>query len=237
MNDTLALFELHYERIWKKFWPTWSASLADFFLTSQYFIFSATGCKKLNTITRLQIILSISRSFVRSETRPDLTRKQSGRTKKIPSERTKSRIQQNNLFNCFTLLGALPWTPDKTFDIFLTSWDVWCLASGQSQRRKSCNKAPPNNKFIPALRKRENSGEGKVRRRKVLHFLNQGYHFREAYAGDKTQLLATRALTRFKHSCTLAWRRRWYDQFMGRFKWLFFWRNAEKCQRSRRTGL
>ena len=157
MNGTLALFELHYERIWKKFWPTWSASLADFFLTSQYFIFSATGCKKLNTITRLQIILSISRSFVRSETRPDLTRKQSGRTKKIPSERTKSRIQQNNLFNCFTLLGALPWTPDKTFDIFLTSWDVWCLASGQSQRRKSCNKAPPNNKFIPALRKRENS--------------------------------------------------------------------------------
>ena len=24
-----------------------------------------------------------------------------------------------------------------------------------------------------------------------MHFLNQGYHFREAYAGDKTQLLAT----------------------------------------------
>ena len=97
--------------------------------------FSATGCKKLNTITRLQIILSISRSFVRSETRPDLTRKQSGRTKKIPSERTKSRIQQNNLFNCFTLLGALPWTPDKTFDIFLTYFwqvgmsDVWQVAN------------------------------------------------------------------------------------------------------------
>ena len=135
MNGTLALFELHYERIWKKFWPTWSASLADFFLTSQYFIFSATGCKKLNTTKRLQIILSISRSFVRSETRPDLTRKQSGRTKKIPSERTKSRIQQNNLFNCFTLFGALPWTPDKTFDIFLTYFwqvgmsDVWQVAN------------------------------------------------------------------------------------------------------------
>jgi len=34
-----------------------------------------------------------------------------------------------------------------------------------------------------------------VRRRKVLHFLNQGYHFREAPAGDKTQLLANRTLT------------------------------------------
>ena len=33
-----------------------------------------------------------------------------------------------------------------------------------------------------------------------MHFLNQGYHFREAYAGDKTQLFATRALTCFKHS-------------------------------------
>ena len=74
------------------------------------------------------------------------------------------------------------------------------------------------------------SGVGKVRRRKVLHFLNQGYHFREAYAGDRTQLLATCALTRFKHSCTLSRRRRWYDQFMGWFKWLFFWRNAEECQ-------
>ena len=49
------------------------------------------------------------------------------------------------------------------------------------------------------------SGEREVRRRKVLHFLNQGYHFREAYA---TQLLATRALTRFKHSCTLSRRGR-----------------------------
>ena len=52
------------------------------------------------------------------------------------------------------------------------------------------------------------SGEGEVRRRKVLHFLNQGYHFREAYAGDKSQLLTTRALTRFKHSGTLLRRRR-----------------------------
>ena len=48
------------------------------------------------------------------------------------------------------------------------------------------------------------SGEGEERRRMVLHSLNQGYHFREAYVGEKTQLLATRALTRFKHSCTLS---------------------------------
>ena len=40
------------------------------------------------------------------------------------------------------------------FDKFLTSWDVWCLASCQSQRRKSCNKAEPNDKLIPALPKR-----------------------------------------------------------------------------------
>ena len=38
---------------------------------------------KFNTDTRLQIIFFISRSFVRSETRPDLTRKQSGLTKKF----------------------------------------------------------------------------------------------------------------------------------------------------------
>ena len=41
---------------------------------------------ELFTAARLQIIFFISRSFVRSETRPDLTRKQSGQTKKIPSE-------------------------------------------------------------------------------------------------------------------------------------------------------
>ena len=52
------------------------------------------------------------------------------------------------------MLRAQPWTPDKTFDILLTSWDVWCLASGQSQRRKSCNRAEPNDKLIPALPKR-----------------------------------------------------------------------------------
>ena len=154
-----------------------------------------------------------------------------------------------NFFFLFTMLRAQPWTPDQKnrhfLGIFLTSWDVWCLGSGQSQRRKSCNKAQPNDKLIPALPKRAFfskqhggwSGEGEVRRRNVLHFLNQGYHFREAYAEDKTQLLATRALTRFKHSCTLSRRRRWYDQFMGRFKWLFFWRNAEEWQRSKRTGL
>ena len=39
-------------------------------------------------------------------------------------------------------------------DIFLTSWDVWCLASNQSQRRKSCNKAELNDKLIQALPKR-----------------------------------------------------------------------------------
>ena len=52
------------------------------------------------------------------------------------------------------MLRAQPWTPDKTFDILLTSWDDWCLASGQSQRRKSGNRAEPNDKLIPALPKR-----------------------------------------------------------------------------------
>ena len=40
------------------------------------------------------------------------------------------------------------------FDIFFTSWDVWCLVSGQSQRRKTCNKAEQNDKLIPAPPKR-----------------------------------------------------------------------------------
>ena len=68
------------------------------------------------------------------------------------------------------------------------------------------------------------SGEGEERRRMVLHSLNQGYHFRETYVGEKTQLLATRALTRFKHSCTLSRRWRWHDQFVGRNKRTGLWK-------------
>ena len=109
-----------------------------------------------------------------------------------------------------TVLRVLLWTPDKIFDIFLTSWNVWCLASGLSQWRKSCNKAAKwqvdqLRGWEGVLSKRHGglSGEGEAQRRKALHFLNQRYHFCEAYAGDEMQLLATCTLTLFKHSCTV----------------------------------
>lgn len=45
------------------------------------------------------------------------------------------------------------------FDIFLTGWDDWCLANGQSQRRKSCNKvaihSPASNITVRYLRYRD----------------------------------------------------------------------------------
>ena len=50
-----------------------------------------------------------------------------------------------------TVLRVLLWTPDKIFDIFLTSWNVWCLASGQSQRRKSFSSYAVVTKYLVTL--------------------------------------------------------------------------------------
>ena len=88
-----------------------------FFFDSQSLLF----WPQLHTFTRLQIIFFISRSFVRSETRqtrPGLTRKQSGRTKKIPSERAKLRIQENNLFHCFNCTILIT---DRSFNSCISS--------------------------------------------------------------------------------------------------------------------
>ena len=73
--------------------------------------------------------------------------------------------------------------------------DVWQVANHSGENlvtRRS--RTTSSFRRYPSVFSKQHGGlsdEGEVRRRKVLHFLNQGYHFREAYAGDKTQLLAT----------------------------------------------
>ena len=75
----------------KRFWPylivfraSRMVSLSNYCIWCLFFMSNLMKSSAVyEPISRLQIIFFISRSFVRSETRPDLTRKQSGLTKKF----------------------------------------------------------------------------------------------------------------------------------------------------------
>ena len=79
-------------------------------------LFHDQGCKHR--------YIFISRSYIRSETGPDLTRKQSGQTKRKEklreeklSERAKLRIQQSNLFHGFNCTILIT---NRSYNSFIT---------------------------------------------------------------------------------------------------------------------